>query len=336
VDLTIDWVHPSVRDVAINYLMSHDAERRQFLLTALSPGIVLALSTAGGVRGERAFPLARTTADWAAIERRVEELLRGASPDDQLALMRGLLSPLTEPSLGSSERSRLGHLVALSLDTIAADWDTREAALPRAALATFFELSSQARVHTRCPRLDPSWDKLATAATVAAQRGRVDKVTNAYEWLRLAQLLLDNEPRFLRAVGWPIEHYGILEKWRELIAARVDAMWDLDEDETEEYEVHDGQWATLPVEPSSEEEEERGWLEVADDFLRLARSLALFSPVEVEDTHQAVEEHLSARQTRHERWEEEGPRDGEPDYDRDAVRSPPGSDFDIDAFFSDL
>ncbi|HUG12137.1 MAG TPA: hypothetical protein VMM36_14050 [Opitutaceae bacterium] len=64
--LTIDWIHPSCRDLAIEELASAPSDRRRFLSACSEGGLLLAISVAGG-RGERNVPLLLDDADWEAF-----------------------------------------------------------------------------------------------------------------------------------------------------------------------------------------------------------------------------------------------------------------------------
>lgn len=60
----INWVHPSCRDLAIEELSSNRPDRERFLSHCTDPGLLLALSLAGGDKGERALPLLQEPQDW--------------------------------------------------------------------------------------------------------------------------------------------------------------------------------------------------------------------------------------------------------------------------------
>ena len=206
--MLIDWVHPSVRDLMINYLMEHDAERRRFLLSTSPAGIVLALSTAGGESGERSMPLLRDVADWNCLEQSVERLLVSQGLDGQLSLMRGLLAPLvgSQDTIGA-ERIRLEQLVGSVLKSVVDSWNVSGLTLDGRALATLFNLSASAGHHVACPRLNPTWDHFYEAAARAAWEAP-DGAQVALDWLNLCAYLQLNEPRFLRSVRWPQNYCG--------------------------------------------------------------------------------------------------------------------------------
>jgi hypothetical protein len=66
-----EWVHPSVRDLVIDHLMTDAASRQTFLGRAGIDGVMLALSSEGGATGERLFPLLQNEGDWRLVKERV-------------------------------------------------------------------------------------------------------------------------------------------------------------------------------------------------------------------------------------------------------------------------
>ena len=85
-DDAIRWVHPSVRDLVIDFLHANDREHERFLRSGGAESITLALSVGGGVEGEREMPLLKSPDDWIAATDRVCELLRGTTPDRNTVL----------------------------------------------------------------------------------------------------------------------------------------------------------------------------------------------------------------------------------------------------------
>lgn len=72
----VDWIHPSCRDLAIDELSEHAADRQRFLTTCSETGLALATSLAGGAKGWRRLPLLQTDNDWCCFVVRAEQLLK--------------------------------------------------------------------------------------------------------------------------------------------------------------------------------------------------------------------------------------------------------------------
>ena len=95
------WVHPSWRpDLVIDELATDTDARRAFLRDCSVEGILLALSTGGGVTGDRSLPLLIDDADWDLVGDRAADLLLGL---DDPAIVR-LLTVLSETYSVASER----------------------------------------------------------------------------------------------------------------------------------------------------------------------------------------------------------------------------------------
>src|SRR6185503_19145436 len=78
------------RDLMIEHLAADPEQRRAFLAACELPGVELALSTAGGVRGERSLPLLIDDEDWDALGDTVHRLCRDA-PQSEVERLLGAL-----------------------------------------------------------------------------------------------------------------------------------------------------------------------------------------------------------------------------------------------------
>ncbi len=76
---SMEWIHPSCRDLAIKILASRPEERRHFLKTCSRAGLKLACSVGGGEEGSLHLPLLLDERDWTIFAKRVrEELVESA------------------------------------------------------------------------------------------------------------------------------------------------------------------------------------------------------------------------------------------------------------------
>jgi len=142
--LYVDWMHPSVRDLVIEKLREHDADRVAFLSTAGPDAIILAISTGGGPTGERSLPLIVTDGDWAALESRISELPAEALPSVQLALLRALSAALTaasgRPTVAIHRLAILGARLLLALREA---WDFAAGPVATEAIGAYYALPVQ-------------------------------------------------------------------------------------------------------------------------------------------------------------------------------------------------
>jgi len=102
----IEWIHPSYRDLVIGELGDDKPMRMLFLDLMDFEGIVLAVSQAGGARGQRQLPLLRTESDWVVFERRCTEICDKKDPETVASLLRVLRS--TAVDLKHEPRQRVG------------------------------------------------------------------------------------------------------------------------------------------------------------------------------------------------------------------------------------
>ena len=82
-DWYFDWVHPSMRDLVIDYLAETASEREHFLSVCSATGLKLALSAAGGAEGTRQCPLIVDIKDKTIVGLRVQELFK-TQPSDKI------------------------------------------------------------------------------------------------------------------------------------------------------------------------------------------------------------------------------------------------------------
>lgn len=335
--MSIDWVHPSVRDVAIDYLMGHDAERRRFLQTASPAGIVMALSSAGGSAGERSMPLLRDSRDWTCLESRVRKLMSVEATKGQLALMRGLLPPLLDLTpLDPTVRDRLTTLAAAALEVAIESWDRSGEVLSRQALGSFFELSSAGGRASGSPRLSRTWASWCRGA-VDADWSDAAEAEVVVEWLKVIGLLVANVPGFRRYLDWMDICRSIASQGIQQLRNRCAELPDVDPDETEDIEVHDDTWVTFPAEPSEEENDDLAWLDIAGNIVVELRKFGMWTSPLGGDLLETIEGHRESRQIRRDRYDEEGPGDPEPEYSRDDYpRRASVETFSVEAFFKDL
>lgn len=336
----VDWVHPSVRDVVIGYLMDHGADRLQFLYTASVSGLVLALSSAGGATGDRTLPLLRTEADWKALGIRISSIIPDLGSLEQLSLLRGLVSALTVyPFIPGSELS--GHFRDVSMvamDGLRQCWDAEQTVPDLAMLQSYFRLAEMIHALVPCPRLHPTWGQHVEAA----RRPMSNSVVKSFGRLtQLAALIEREEPRFLRVIGFPDSMGDLIERMVRQIEEELQTLPERDPDEEEEVSddsVEEGSSEMRPVEPSLDEARESEWLEEVITLLKTWARLAGTPAPELEALLRAARWEWGVRETRSSRsWQ--GGHHATPalgGFYPPPARGEAGGGFDLDQFFSDL
>lgn len=292
---------------------------------------MLALSVGGGREGNLALPLVRTDNDWGLVQHRVGALVETGDFGARMALLQGLLAVVTDDAL-SIEHTRLRSVAAAALSPLTAEWRDPTSIVSVPMLTAYFDLSIAAGEIVPSPNLFETWRVYTERAKQAADDPR-NRMAEFDEWLDLVFLLRSMEPRFLRVVRSTETMGHILTDFLHNVEAEIDGLEELDPEEDDEYEMGDGEYAVIPIEPSPEEEDERLWL---DALIPIAEAL----PDLLEEERQRLEaviktsmNHSESRERRQERWEDLQLYEPEDDW-RGQVRE--SDSFDIQALFSDL
>ena len=201
-----EWIHPSWRDIVIEFLASHKSRREQFLRSCSISGVSLALSIGGGSKGERSSPLLSEEGDWAALNRRVKELALSAEEPVYRRLIVVLHDALKNMAdVGSPSRQPLNDMAHGFLEAIRCKWDMSNALLNPWLLGMYYDLSVLVTPLSPSPLLDHSW--LHYIGRLEDDIGNEDCAANDLEpVLRFVELMQANEPRFLLQHGYPLRY----------------------------------------------------------------------------------------------------------------------------------
>ena len=203
----VAWVHPSWRDVVIDELAGDTDARRAFLRDCSVEGVLLALSTGGGVSGERSLPLLIDDADWDLVGDRATAFV---SDLDDPTIVR-LITAISEAHAVASERetAELDALAGSVLERLARRWNAAHAVIPVGVLAVWFELASRLRQRPPEPELGPTWvEHLPTKRVDISDRSELTRVD---DWIALAALIGEHTPQMLAAFGFPERQAEILQ-----------------------------------------------------------------------------------------------------------------------------
>jgi hypothetical protein len=146
--MRVDWVHPSWRDLVIESLAADPAERSRFVRRCGVDGAAIALSTEGGVAGERARPLLLDDADWDALGDGLYTLCADLDEAEAIRLLHVLADAGDDAEVKALSELVLNRLgwsgKAVSVDAIGA-WAALSAKLdprpdPPAVAMTWLEL----------------------------------------------------------------------------------------------------------------------------------------------------------------------------------------------------
>ena len=330
--LVVDWVHPSVRDAVIDYLMVHDQERLRFLQTLSIQGALLALSSAGGASGDRQLPLMVADEDWEALGVRMTNLAAVVDSLGSIPLLRALEAVWQSKNLDIGVAAQLRQLSESVLAAMRHHWYDG-GAIEYSALRLYYSVAERASLFVDAPKLSATWRRCEELFRATLE----EDIEDASEAVSIVTLLEREEPRYLRTRRYTKLIQGSCERWIAVVGDRLSAMEELDPDETGYFSYdddHEEAGAEQPVPPSPTEEEERGWLDEIGPLLELLEGLTGWEDARVGELMRDASERLEVREARVRNWENYLQ---ERDSDRESYGSSSSGDvFDFDEFFDDL
>jgi hypothetical protein len=236
----VEWVHPSVRDLVIDHLMGDAAARREFLGKAGIDGVMLALSSEGGARGERLFPLLGSEEDWQEMIARVGAMAPdlAAADNERLAALLADTARLAGTEEGSVHADELIELTRAGLEALSAHWTETAKPLDNGALRSFYRASETLLPPVPGPDLRPTWTERIEMITEYGLSEIDPGLQYAEEWTEMVELLHTHEPMWLVGLGFPEVQRPVTEEVLELIE-REDGSFQLpdveDDDDPSEY-----------------------------------------------------------------------------------------------------
>ena len=210
-DVAVRWVHPSWRDLVIDDLASDPDRRRRFVSRCGLDGLALAISTQGGRRGARVFPLLLQDADWDVAADRVWQLVPNLDHPELARLLR-VLGSATAWARDAKSKRESENLALAALDLTAQRFEGET--FPLEVLDAWVETAGTLEYAPPVPRLARTWADLLPAVPIAA--GSPRELERVDDWLRLAQLLERYDPEQLAEFGFP-------DRYSETIDAMLSA-----------------------------------------------------------------------------------------------------------------
>jgi len=215
---SVTWVHPSWRDLVIDDLASNATARRQFLANSSINGLLLALSTGGGVYGERAFPLLIHDADWDALADRLSRLSATLSDEDGARFLSSLDAALD----ADPDEHMLRELLALAAETLELlrrRWDDRMEHIEPRLLEAWVDVAVKLPEPPMLPQISVTWMELLP--DLPPDMDTPSELNAFDDWLRLGALLRGFAPALAAELGFPDAHLTLLrnsiDRARELL-----------------------------------------------------------------------------------------------------------------------
>lgn len=207
-------MHPSWRDLVIDELAGDPAARPRFLSAVGLDGALLALSTAGGARGERLLPLLAADADWDALGDRVRALGGELDARGHARLLDAMTAAIGATDRADPERYR--EAVALAEQALAHAvtlCDHGPQPLEVDLLRSWYALAGRVGVAPAPPALDRTWAALLPASDeldAPSDFCAPSELERFDTWLALCEVLADHDRPALHRLGFYDRHTALL------------------------------------------------------------------------------------------------------------------------------
>ena len=152
----VDWIHPSYRDVIIDELSREPQVRERFLATMSLPGLMLAISDAGGATGQRYMPLMIDAHSWELLADRSVAIARSGDLQTAVDLIE-VLTNACEGAVDPNTRDQLASILGSVCASCVERWDVSGVALTAEQIDTFASATLICSPMPRMPSLDESW-----------------------------------------------------------------------------------------------------------------------------------------------------------------------------------
>lgn len=203
------WVHPSMRDLVINYLVSNKTSRLDFLSKCSIGGISLALSIGGGSEGTRTFPLVIDEEDQLILKERIKELIFNVNSNE----LKKLLENIREAKIKSSEIEYkdivnfINDIFEIVIDEVLLRWKNKEEIIDVQMLNLYFNMVKYSKTFRPSPQLNYTWDKyfskITKSFTYPEDYVKSHSYTAIDQFLDLVKIISRENPRFLKYVNFP-------------------------------------------------------------------------------------------------------------------------------------
>ena len=188
---SVNWIHPSYRDLVIEELASNTRMRQHFLKNMSLEGVKLVFSRAGGAHGTRDLPLLQEPADLELAQQRCAKI---ATSNGRIALQ--ILNVIcdcfnqdkTQPPFRSSP------FLEKMCDSVRETWNQSRYAFTSDELRTFARLTIGLDHLVPLPSLDVAWKHTVERIRSAAE------VSDWEEFVSMVTVIENSEPRFLQKI----------------------------------------------------------------------------------------------------------------------------------------
>lgn len=232
----IEWSHPSYRDLVIQQLERDEQAAEMFLSHCSLEGLRLAISVAGGAKGERRFPLMSAPKSWDILRERVLNIITSLDNDSQEAEIIRIVRTAVEAAGDLPEvQAKLATLLEQCCDAVRTKWDSSGAQVHSRPLQEFYDSTMRLSPPPRMPSLHPIWEKVDLAFTTAIENTTGRKfaldANEVQEWVRILNIVAKSDRRLLYQNGFPESIEAQIRKVCDLIQTEIDADYTPDTDD---------------------------------------------------------------------------------------------------------
>jgi hypothetical protein len=246
--ITYSWIHPSWRDLIIEYLAMHQIERHEFLSNCALPGVMIALSTAGGQYGERQTPLLSRREDKTALVSTINRIVLGANYRTVEILTATLCqaAPTEQKPMEKTQKEILIELLRESLAIVAASILSDKSGVTSTLLENSYHLASLVAEKPTF-NAEATWKYYLKCLQTNLYEQEYDSVrSDFFDLVHLSKMLKKYDAVFLSQIKYPGGYNELFKEILEVLDSEMETTRNdidtLSEDEASERETEFTDW----------------------------------------------------------------------------------------------
>jgi hypothetical protein len=240
----IQWMHPSWRDLVIERLSRDPTIRSDFLAKCGMNGFMLALSAAGGTKGDLQTPLLTSVEDWESLAETGQRLIANESAHNVWRVTATVSEAVRNAIRGQNSFPHIvtGPAAVFARKVLGAcveRWNADPGSALTRTVRQYFVISEHLSPLPPSPDFRPIWELSHDASVEEIESFDPEEVelflSEIDDWLALGAVILENEPRLLRQIGFPSEFTAVFREFVPSLAERASLCEELSsEDECQE------------------------------------------------------------------------------------------------------
>jgi len=234
-ELGVDWIHPSYRDLVIEELERDPLASEHFLEHCSWIGLQLALSIAGGAKGQRRYPLMNSDRSWIILKSRLVALLEDAASEYEVRRILQTVRGSLEGTEGMADVHRkLAEIIVSCCDAIRNRLALHPSELDERMLREYYELSMSITPPPRMPEMYTLQKKLQNEFEAMLKNSEdsfpVEEDVLS-KWIALMQIVMKTDRRLLIQDGFPEKYTELIEKLCNVMDSEADEIISFSDEE---------------------------------------------------------------------------------------------------------